>query len=80
MGKDYNKPTYKRGVVITNFNKTYNKPDTKKSVEDHCFYVGSVNRVVDRDNIPQFIMSHTKKTYVRGDDVSEALRTNVSLH
>ena len=41
MGKDYyKKPNCKKKG---NFNKSHAKPDTKKSVEDYCFYIGSVN-------------------------------------
>ena len=49
----------------------------KKHIEDYCFYIGSVNRVSDYDKTSQFIINHVKKTYVRGDDISEALRTHV---
>ena len=49
----------------------------KKHIEDYCFYIGSVNRVSDYDKTSQFIINHVKKTYVRGDGISEALRTHV---
>ena len=72
MGKEYKKPAYKQK------GKKYNtKPDRKKSVEDYCFYIGSVNRVSDNDATSQFIINDIKKTYVRGNDISEALRTKV---
>ena len=77
MGKDYRKPAYKQKGH--NFKKSNSKHDTKKSVEDYCFYIGSVNRVTNYDTTSQFIMNHIKKTYVRGDDVSEALRRYVKV-
>ena len=78
MGKDhYKKPNHKKKG---NFNKSHAKPDTKKSVEDYFFYIGSVNRVSNYDATSQLIMNHAKKTYVRGNDVSEALRINWNLH
>ena len=36
-----------------------------------------MNRVSDYDATSKFIMIHVKKTYIRGNDVFEALRTNV---
>ena len=60
-----------------NFKKSNTKPDAKKSVDHYCFYIGSVNRVSDYDTTLQFIVHHIKKTCVRGNDTSEALRTNV---
>ena len=78
MGKDCRKPECKQKVH--NFKKSNAKPNTKKSVEDYCFYIGSVNRASDYDNTSQFIANHIKKTHVRGNDASEALRTCVTPH
>ena len=78
MGKDYYKKPYKKkGTINGNHNKPNNKPDRKKSIEDYCFYIGSINRVSDYDDTSQFIINHIKKTYVRGNDIAEALRMSV---
>ena len=45
-----------------NFKNSNTKPNTKKSVEDCCFCIGSVNRVADYDTTLQFITNHVKKT------------------
>ena len=82
MGKEYYKKPYKKKGTINgnhngNYNKPNNKPDRKKSIEDYCFYIGSINRVSDYDDTSQFIINHIKKTYVRGNDIAEALRMSV---
>ena len=74
MGKDYYKnPSHKKKG---NLNKLHNKPSTKKSVEDCCFCIGSVNRVSDHDDTSKFVVNQKKKTCIRGNDMSEALRKN----
>ena len=73
MVKDHRKPA--REQKGHNFKKSNSEPGTKKFVEDYCFYTGSVNRVSDYDATSQFIINHIKKTHVRDNDVSEALRT-----
>ena len=77
MGKHHcKKPYRKKGAINGNQNKP-NKPDRKKSIEDCCFYIGSMNRVSDYDDTSQFIKNYIKKTYVRGNDIAEALRVSV---
>ena len=39
-----------------------------------------MNRVSDHDATSQFIANHEKKTYIRGNGMSEAFRTNVKPH
>ena len=59
MGKDYHKKHYKKkGTINGNHNKPNNKPDRKKSIEDYCFYIGSINRVSDYDDTSQFNKSY----------------------
>ena len=77
MGKDcHKKPNHNEKG---NLSKSHDKPDAKKSIEDYCFCIGSVNRVSDYDATSQFVMNHEKKTCVRGNDMSEVLRENVKL-
>ena len=75
IGKDcYEKPNHKKKG---NINKSHAKPDTKTSIKDWCFYIGSVNHASDYGATSQFIMNHAKKICVRGNDTHEALRTNM---
>ena len=48
---------------------------TKKSVEDYFFYVGSSKQASDYEVTAEFVVNHIKKTFERGNDVAEALRT-----
>ena len=50
---------------------------TKKTVEDYFFYVGSSKQASDFEITAEFVLNHIKKTFERGKDVAEALRTLV---
>jgi hypothetical protein len=56
---------------------TVSKPVTKKTVEDYFFYVGSSKQASDYEITNEFVVNHIKKTFDRGNDVAEALRTLV---
>ena len=78
MGKDCKKPNgYEKKTCDKGNHNKPNKPERKKSIEDCCFCIGSVNRVSDYDDASQFIMRHTKKTCNRCNDVSEVLRIGI---
>ena len=47
----------------------------KKTVEDYFFYVGSSKQASDYEITAEFVVNHIKKTFDRGNDISEALRT-----
>jgi hypothetical protein len=49
----------------------------KKTAEDCHFYVGSSEQASDHETTAEFVVNHTKKTFDRGNDISEALRTLV---
>ena len=44
MGKDHKNPAYKQKGHSDNFNKTNDKPNIKKSIEDCCFCIGLIRR------------------------------------
>ena len=51
------------------------KPEKKKkTIDDYCFYVGSCKQVSDFESTFEFILHYVKKTYQRGNDISESLR------
>jgi hypothetical protein len=47
----------------------------KKSIEDYFFYVGSSKQASDFETTSEFLLNYVKKTFDRGNDVAEALRT-----
>jgi hypothetical protein len=47
----------------------------KKSIEDYFFYVGSSKQASDFETTSEFLVNYVKKTFNRGNDVAEALRT-----
>jgi hypothetical protein len=47
----------------------------KKSIEDYFFYVGSSKQASDFETTSEFLVNYVKKTFDRGNDVAEALRT-----
>jgi hypothetical protein len=50
---------------------------TKKTVEDYFFYVGSSRQESDYEITAKFVVYHIKKTFDRGNDITEAIRTLV---
>ena len=46
----------------------------KKTIEDYYFYVGSNKQASDFEITSEFVINHIKKTFERGNDVSESLR------
>ena len=48
---------------------------TKKTVEDYFFYVGSSKQASDYEITAEFVVNHIKKTFDRGNDIAEAIRT-----
>ena len=48
---------------------------TKKTIEDYWFYVGSSKQASDYELTAEFIINHIKKTFDRGNDIAEAIRT-----
>ena len=49
-------------------------PKKKKTLEDHYFYVGLSKQASDFETTYNFLVNYIKRTYVRGNDVAEALR------
>jgi len=55
-----------------------NKPvNWKKTVEEYYFYVGSSKQASDYKTTSEYIINYIKKTFDRGNDIAEALRTLV---
>jgi hypothetical protein len=50
-------------------------PSSMKTVEDYFFYVGSNKQASDYEITAEFVINHIKKTFERGNNVAEALRT-----
>jgi hypothetical protein len=50
---------------------------TKKIVEAYFFYVGSSKHASDYEITAEFVVNHIKKTFDRGNDIAEAIRTLV---
>ena len=52
-----------------------NEVKKKKSIEDYYFYVGSSKQASDFKTTSEFRINHIKKTFDRGNDIAEVLRT-----
>ena len=46
----------------------------KKAIEDYFFYVGSSKQVSDYEITAEIVINHIKKTFKKGNDISESLR------
>ena len=49
-------------------------PKKKKTLEDHYLYVGSSKQTSDFKTTYNFLINYIKRTYIRGNDIAEALR------
>ena len=49
-------------------------PKKKETLGDHYFYVGSSKQASDFETTFNLLVNYIKRTYVRGNDVAEALR------
>lgn len=47
----------------------------KKSLDDYVFYVGSAKQAADYESAAEYVINHIKRTFERGHDIAEALRT-----
>jgi hypothetical protein len=53
---------------------------TKKTVADYFFYLGSSKQASDYEITAEFVVNRIKKTFDRGNDIAEALRTLVKAN
>ena len=60
------------------FNKNFKKNTNnirKKNIEDYSFYVGTSRQASDFKISSKFIINYIKRTFDRGNDIAESLRT-----
>ena len=50
------------------------KENSKKTLQDFAFYVGSLKKASDYKNTELFVINHIKKDFDRGNNISEALQ------
>ena len=55
-------------------NQSKDKIVKKKTIEDYYFYVGSSRQASDYEITAEYVINYIKKTFDRGNDVSEDLR------
>ena len=70
LGRGGNKRTGQRS-----YNTKYNKPksNTKKTLQDYSYYLGSIKQAADFDHTTKFIINYIRSTYEFGDDVPLSL-------
>eukprot|EP00957_Ditylum_brightwellii_P132194 10079828-Ditylum_brightwellii.AAC.1 len=56
---------------------TYSRALKKKGIKDYTSYVERSKQASDYKITLEFVINHIKKTFTRGNDVAEALRTFV---
>ena len=77
MGRSEDRHAGRGGRGRFNRNNQYSQQKSekkKKTIEDYCFYVGSSKQASDFETTSEFILNYVKKTYHRGNDISESLR------
>ena len=60
-----------------NTNKKFNKSYAlkKKGIDDYNFYIGASKQALDNEVTSEFIIDYIKRTFQRGNDIAESLRT-----
>jgi len=64
-----------RGPYRGRFSNKPKKPkeDTKKTLKDYSYYVGSSKQASDFETTTEFVINHIKKTFTQGQDIAESL-------
>ena len=60
------------------FNRNFKKNNNhvrKRGIEDYSFYVGTSKQASDFEISSEFIINYIKRTFERGNDIAESLRT-----
>ena len=60
------------------FNQNFKKNNNhvrKKGIEDYLFYIGTSKQASDFEISSKFIINYIKRTFERGNDIAESLRT-----
>jgi hypothetical protein len=51
-----------------------NKPDTKKTITDYSYHLGTAKQANDFESTTEFIINHIMETYEFGEDIGTALK------
>jgi hypothetical protein len=63
----------RRNYISNNNNNKSSKPQIRKTLQDYVYTIGSSKQASDYSLITQFLITHIRKTYERGDDIANAL-------
>ena len=61
-----------------NRNRSQQKTESKKTLQDYTFYIGSAKQASDYNTVSRFLINHIHKTYTNGDDIANALEDGKS--
>ena len=55
--------------------RSYKFSGREKTTDDYIFYIGTIKQASDYELSVEFIINYIKRTFTRGNDISESLRT-----
>ena len=64
-----------RKYVQRNAKNTRKTTKQKKTINDYQFYIGTNKQASEFENASEFIINYIKRTFDRGNDIAETLRT-----
>ena len=70
-GRGYH--SYGRGRGGRTSARSQYKTDTKKTLQDYVYYIGSAKQASDYTTVTKYIINYVRKTYLDGDDIANAL-------
>ena len=62
-----------RGRGRSSNQSTQQKTESKRTLQDYTYYVGSSKQASDYHTITKYLMNHIRKTFPNGDDIANAL-------
>jgi len=70
-----------RGSMTTRSRDKSSKPksSSRKTVQDHVFYLGTAKAASDYEVAREFLINHICKSYATGNDIAVALETEVEF-
>jgi len=64
-----------KNYVHRNTKNTRKSIKQKKTINDYQFYIGTNKQASEFENASEFIINYIKRTFDRGNDIAETLRT-----
>ena len=77
LGRGHGRGSYSsgrgRGGHFNRNRSQQKKTESKKTLQDYTYYIGSAKQASDYNTVTKYIINHIQKQYNNGDDIAKAL-------